>query len=250
MVVYIFLCKSRTAAELKITATMFIPAVGTTTDALVGGILGAYATDLSAQLAVPMIVVSYIVLGLGFFTALVVYVVFLFSLLNKGLWLPPAKYPGFLLLSGPMGQTAAAILQLATAAEKTFGTYERGQFLSPETPSPLAASSVMWALMFVGFDLFWLMFGLYFIAEGASRRQIPFTMIWWSTIFPVATLGTTWISLSVEMDSPTFRVLATAWVLILLVDYFICWAFTIRGVWKGEILDGREMLAQMTAKES
>ena len=42
------------------------------------------------------------------------------------------------------------------------------------------------------------------------------------------------------MDSPTFRVLCTAIFLILLVNYFINWGFTIWYSFKGDLLIKRD----------
>ena len=63
MVVYISLIKTQHVADLSLTCAIFIPAVGTTTDALVGALVCTYSSDLSARLAVPIIVVSWVLLG-------------------------------------------------------------------------------------------------------------------------------------------------------------------------------------------
>ena len=63
MVVYIFLIKTKHTKDVTLTAAILIPAVGTMTDALVGGIICTYSSDLSARMAVPVIVVSYMLLG-------------------------------------------------------------------------------------------------------------------------------------------------------------------------------------------
>ena len=149
-----------------------------------------------------------------------------------------------------MGQASGAIQELGNAASKNFGQYNQGTFLTQQATSPIASISVVLALMFVGFDLFWLMFALYFIVDGAAQRKLSFTMTWWSTIFPVATLNIALLNLSIEMDSPAFRVLTTGMLLILLIDYFICWGFTFWGIWEGRILNGREELAELAKKSN
>lgn len=63
MVVYIALIKMKLTAELKLTSAIFIPAVGTTTNALIGAIVCTYSSDLSARLAVPIIIVGWMLLG-------------------------------------------------------------------------------------------------------------------------------------------------------------------------------------------
>lgn len=164
------------------------------------------------------------------------------------MYLPGAKYPGLFLLVGPMGQSAGAIQMLASAAMKNFGHYNKGQFLTQQSTMPISAVTEVLALMFIGFDIFWLVFAIYFVIEGAFQRKLTFTMTWWSSIFPVATLNVALLSLSEELNSPAFRVLTTGLLLILLVDYFVCWGFTIWGIWNGTILDGREQLAEMASK--
>ena len=52
-------------------------------------------------------------------------------------------------------------------------------------------------------------------------------------------MALSFIVLSIELDSPTFRVLSTGLLIILQLDYFCCWGFTIRDVYAGKLLDGR-----------
>ncbi|KAL9051760.1 MAG: hypothetical protein Q9162_005812 [Coniocarpon cinnabarinum] len=248
MVVYISLIKMKHAQEFTLTAAIFIPAVGTTTDALVGALVCTYASDLSAALAVPIIIVGWMLLGFGLFVALCVYVIFLHSLWTKGMWLPHAKLPGLFLFVGPLGQSSGAIQMLASAAMKNFPNYHRGQFLEQTSTTPISAVSEVLGLMFLGFDLFWFMFALFFVLEAAFKRKLSWSMTWWSTIFPVATLNVALLNLSLQLDSSAFRVLTTGLLLILLIDYFTCWIFTLRGIWKGTVLDGREQLAQLARK--
>lgn len=53
---------------------------------------------------------------------------------------------------------------------------------------------------------------------------------------PAATITVAFLELSVSMDSPAFRVLTTALLLILLVDYFINWGFTMHLIFSTELL--------------
>ena len=49
-------------------------------------------------------------------------------------------------------------------------------------------------------------------------------------------MATAFLSLSITMDSPTFRVLCTGLFLILLIGYFINWGFTIWYSFRGDLL--------------
>lgn len=54
----------------------------------------------------------------------------------------------------------------------------------------------------------------------------------------MATVNTSFIEFASEMDSPAFRTLATIFFLLLLIDYFLNWAYTIRDIYLGKLLNG------------
>ena len=49
-------------------------------------------------------------------------------------------------------------------------------------------------------------------------------------------MTTAFLELSISMDSPTFRVLTAAFLLLLLVDYFINWGFTLYQIFTSDLL--------------
>lgn len=51
-----------------------------------------------------------------------------------------------------------------------------------------------------------------------------------------ATMATAFLELSISMDSPTFRILTTAFLLLLLVDYFVNWGFTLYYIFTSDLL--------------
>ena len=218
--------------------TMVLPFVGTATGAVVGALIVSRSSDVDARLAIPVILVSYILAGIGFFAGLMIYGAYFVKLINTGLP-PPDKTPGLILLVAPAGQSAAAALALGNASQLFFGTYNRGSFLQGSAGNTLATLGVLFALMFVGLGLMFAAFAIYIIIETAFKRQHKYSLIWWATIFPMATLNIAWIELAKNLDSPTFRVLATISLLLLLIDYFINWAFTLRDVYTGKLLSGR-----------
>lgn len=54
-------------------------------------------------------------------------------------------------------------------------------------------------------------------------------------VFPIVTLDTAMIQLAKSMDSPAFRVLATALFVCLLIAYMINWTLTIWSFFNGDI---------------
>lgn len=54
-------------------------------------------------------------------------------------------------------------------------------------------------------------------------------------VFPIVTLDTAMIQLAKSMDSPAFRVLATALFVCLLIAYLMNWTLTIWSIFSGDI---------------
>jgi hypothetical protein len=98
-IAYYLIAKRRMAAQLPIPSFIFLPAVGTTTVGLVGGIIANYSYNASPRLAVPVIMVSYLLEGFGWWLAVLIYPVFLGELWSKGLP-PPFKLPTLMMLVG------------------------------------------------------------------------------------------------------------------------------------------------------
>jgi hypothetical protein len=67
------------------------------TAATIGGTIANQAYNISARLAVPMIIMSFFLIGYGTLVALMVYALYLHKLLEKG-WPNPEKVPGLILL--------------------------------------------------------------------------------------------------------------------------------------------------------
>jgi tellurite resistance protein TehA-like permease len=206
----------------QLTPALVLPFVGTTTDAVVGALILNYSDFVNARLAIPIIIVSYMLVGIGLLVGLMIYSAYFIRLTNTGLP-PPAMSPSLVLLVGPCGQSSAALQLLGKAAMTFFGRYDKGTFLASSTGAILAAMGDMLGLMLTGMGLLFAAFAVYVILEAAVKRQCKYSLLWWSTIFPMATINTAFIAFSESMDSPTFRVLATALLLILLVDYFVNW---------------------------
>ncbi|KAK5130621.1 hypothetical protein LTR08_001880 [Meristemomyces frigidus] len=221
-----------------LTPAMVLPFVGTATNAVVGALIVSQSSHVNARLAIPVIITSYILAGSGFFAATMIYAAYFVKLMNTGLP-SPEKTPGLMLLIGPSGQSAAAAQLLGNASQKFFGAYDRGTFFQATAGNTLATVGVLLGLMFVGLGLLFAAFAIYVIVETAFKRQHKYSLIWWSTIFPLATINTAWIEFAKDLDSSTFRVLATIFLLLLLVDYFINWAFTLRDIYMGKLLSGR-----------
>ncbi|KAK0272868.1 hypothetical protein LTR91_001243 [Friedmanniomyces endolithicus] len=237
LAVFAIISKHDLANADSITPALVIPFVATATDALVGALIVSYSHGVTARLAVPVIIVSYMLVGIGLFAAEMVYAVYLVRLLSGGM--PPAtQSPSLILLVGPLGQSSAALQGLGSAASSYFGSYGKGTFLTASTGSICSTVGVVLGLQFAGMGVFFLAFGAYAVLEGAIKWQHKYSLLWWSTIFPIATLTTAFIEFSIAMDSPAFRVLSAIFLIFLLLVYFVNWAFTLRDIFQGKLLNG------------
>lgn len=154
-----------------------------------GGIVTRYSVGMSARLAIPIIVTSYMVIGYAFFLSLLYYAIYAHRLLAVG---PPmrAKLPSLCVTIGPLGQFATAIQLLSSAANTRglFGSYNRGTWLTSSSASSVSAASELIALMVLGFGFLWITVAWYMILEAAVKRKMPYSLTWWSMIFPMGKL--------------------------------------------------------------
>ena len=182
----IVLAKRNVTDDRSLSPVIFLPLIAVMTLGTTGGIVTRYSVGMSARLAIPIIVTSYMVIGYAFFLALLYYAIYIHRLLAVG---PPmkAKLPSLCVTIGPMGQFATAIQLLSTAANTRglFGSYNSGTWLTTNSASSVSAASELIALMVLGFAFLWITVAWYFIFEAALQRKLPYSLTWWSMIFPM-----------------------------------------------------------------
>ena len=83
--------------DRSVTPSLFLTAVDLATTALVGAQVVTFAYDISPRLAVPVIIVGYLVAGLAIWLSIILYGVFFQRLMASG-WPEPAKRPSLILL--------------------------------------------------------------------------------------------------------------------------------------------------------
>lgn len=241
----IVLAKRSITDDRSLSPAIFLPLIAVMTLGTTGGIVTRYSVGMSARLAIPIIVTSYMVIGYAFFLSLLYYAIYAHRLLAVG---PPmkAKLPSLCVTIGPLGQFATAIQLLSTAANTRglFGSYNRGTWLTASSASSVSAASELIALMVLGFGFLWITVAWYMIVEAAVQRKMPYSLTWWSMIFPMGKphiyvedeivadlpLGvytTGLINLSIALNSDAFRGFAAALLIFLVILYLMNWGFTI-----------------------
>ena len=239
--VFITLIRRHDAADRRLPTTIFIPAVSVSTVAVTGGLVATQAHAISARAAVPVIIVSFLYVGVGIFFGLILSTYLLHSLLAQG-WPPPPQIATMFIFVGPFGQSSAALQLLSSAARVNgeFGAYHKGTFLTAEAAPALEAACVMFALLMTGLDIVLLFLAMYAMIECAVQRKLVWAPNWNSIIFPTGTLATSTLRFGVEMDSPAWRVVSAILIIFLVVVFLLNLGFTITRIWQGRLLVVRE----------
>ncbi|KIW14629.1 hypothetical protein PV08_07413 [Exophiala spinifera] len=223
--------------DQQLPALIIIPAVGVSTLALVGAVVSSDSHDISARLAVPIIITSFCSVGIGILLGFKLTTYLFHQLLAKG-WPAPANTPTLFMFIGPMGQSAAALQMLGSAANThgAFGDYHRGLFLTGTAASVLEVACVLLALFMTALGAVWMVLALIGMLDRAVHGQLMWTPTWNAIIFPTGTLVTSLLVLAQEMDSPFFRVVTTIIVVFLVIVFFINLVFTLTRIWQGKLL--------------
>ena len=97
IVIYAILTKQSLTTVKTLSLSIILPAVATATVAAEGGLICVYSKEMSARLAVPVIIVSFLLLGVGVFLGLSISALFLQRILVTG-WFDGIKRPTLVLL--------------------------------------------------------------------------------------------------------------------------------------------------------
>jgi tellurite resistance protein TehA-like permease len=66
-----------------------------------------------------------------------------------------------------------------------FGSYNQGTWLQSSAASSVSAAAISIALLALGFGFMWITMSWYIVVEALVKKQLPFSLAWWSLIFPM-----------------------------------------------------------------
>ncbi len=227
--------------EQDLPSAIFVPAVGVATLATVGGLVTSFSASISARLAVPVIIFSFCAVGIGLFMAVFLYTSLLHRLLLKG-WPARSETATLFMFVGPVGQSAAALLLLGSAADtyNQFEGYDKGAFLTEMAAAPLDVTCVLFSLLLLGVGTLWLIMAFFAMFYRAYWKELSWGPEWNAIIFPVGTLTTTTLILGIKMDSPFFKVITGILLVFLILVFVNNLAFTVWNVSRGKLLIVRD----------
>lgn len=184
---YIFV-KVQPPGVKAVTPSVLLPLISALTSAAGGGVLCRYGA-ISDRLQVPVIIVSYLEVGVGLLLAMALSDVFLIRLFDR-------SFPGLeqihqdMILCGPFGQGSFALQILGEAVSRgSFAGYDRGIFLTADAAKPISYVSQLAGLLTWGYGTFWWIFAITsilhtFISQPGGIKKSQFTMSAWALVFP------------------------------------------------------------------
>jgi tellurite resistance protein TehA-like permease len=174
-----------------------LPLVAVITAAAAGGSICQIAA-LSTGLQVPLIMVSYLLLGLAMPLALLLDTLFLARLYNntKAEKLTGSRPPALslayqtLVLVGPWGQCSSALQGLGRAVmDGSFAQYNSGVLLTSQAAPIIGHISIFAGVLSWGHATFWWIFTIISVTKELFRerktwRTMGFDLAAWSMVFP------------------------------------------------------------------
>lgn len=282
---FTILIRRHEASSQRLPTSIIIPAVSVSTIGLTGAVVSTYSYDISACLAVPVMILSFSWTGIGILLGLILTSWLFHAILADG-WPVPDQTASMFILVGPMGNDgfqelyrdtwnsanaetgqSAAALQILGAGASTYGRfsdYDAGTFITAEAAKGLAPACTLIALLLNGLGVIWLILGLIAVGERALRGQLRWTpavslklsayselplykakalitrIQFNAAVFPNATLTTSMLAFSIDLDSPAYRVITAIMIICLVIVYLINLVYTVMRVWQGKLLIVRE----------
>ena len=197
----------------KMTGAWLLPVVPTVVAAASGGLL---ATVLQSEHAVTVIVVSYILWGIGMGTSFLIMALYFHRLTIHHLPDAEVVVSAFLPL-GPLGQGTFGLIQLSQAGKVSF---EETGFLGQSAASQIIfVISTIVGIMLWGFGCWWLVHGIYSVLTRSFYGRLKFNMGFWGFIFPLGVFTSATIALAKALPSAFFGMLSMVFIACLVLLY-------------------------------
>jgi C4-dicarboxylate transporter/malic acid transport protein len=200
-----------------------MPVVPPMVSAATGALLVPHAP--AGQLRETLLLGCYAMFGFSLLASVVV-ITLLWNRLAQAKVGPAAMVPTLWIILGPLGQSITAADNLGTQAALA-------------VPSPYAGALRVFGLVYGvpvwGFALMWAALAGA-LTVRAARSGLPFTLTWWSFIFPVGTVVTGTSGLALASGSDLFRAAAVLFFAGLLAAWLIVAVRTAAGIWSGRLL--------------
>ncbi|KAK2744141.1 hypothetical protein FQN57_004401 [Myotisia sp. PD_48] len=210
----------------SVTALWLLPVISTIVAAAAGSIVAGVLPN--PQLALGTIIASYILWGIGMPLSILILAVY-FQRLALHKFPSRSVIVSVCLPLGPMGQGGYGILRLGSQAQKTFPITKT---LDPQAGVILHVIGYITAIILWGFGLAWMFMA---IVSLIRCRRFPFTMGWWSFVFPLGVYASSTNLIAEKTPSQFFKILGTILSVSVVIVWLIVSFFTLRGTMRKQI---------------
>ena len=211
------------------TAVWLLPIVPCVVAAASGGLV---ASVLSPSAAIGVLVVSYMLWGIGMGLSLIILTLYFHRLAVHNLPTAEVIVSAFLPL-GPLGQGAYGLMQLAKVAKEIFLEV---QFAGDKIAGrSLFALSAIFATAMWGLGCWWLVHGILAVTLRFLSDGLTFNMGFWGFLFPLGVYTSATIALAEAIPSAVLSWVAVVFVLALVCMWFGVMYGTVKNAANGKL---------------
>lgn len=186
-ITYVFM-KYEAPGVRGLTPVANLPVIAALTAAAGGGVVCRYG-ELDEGLQVPVIIVSYLLIGMALPIAFAVATIFMARLFDQSSPAGMTLYQD-MILCGPWGQGSFALQILGDVVTRgSFAKYGRGVFLTMDAAGPIGFASMFAGLLAWGQGTFWWVFAIISVLHSGFNKRgewrgLNFGLGAWSLVFP------------------------------------------------------------------
>lgn len=207
-------------------------------------IIGPHAANLSHQVlsphqAIRVIVGGFTIQGIGFLVSLTIYSAFVYRLMTQKLPAEPLR-PGMFVSVGPSAFTVSGTIGMAQNLPRVIASSANATFMG--VPGMLAAQILgliaNWTSLWL-WGLAWWFFFVSLLANADSLREdhgMPFSMTWFSFIFPQTALTTATFAVAQAFDVAAIRIIGCVMTCLLILAWAAVVGYMVRAIVLKQIL--------------
>ncbi|KAK5105752.1 hypothetical protein LTR62_002188 [Meristemomyces frigidus] len=172
----------------EVTPAVLLPLIAALTLAASGGAVCQYG-QLGAKLQVPVIILSYLFIGMALPLSVAFDGLFLVRLFDKAFPRQQKVYQ-LMIVCGPPGQASFALQALGTCVKRgAFASYDTSSFIGPTSASAIGTTSQVLGLLYWGYATFWWAFASiavlqYTTSSPKALLRLDQSLTAWSLVFP------------------------------------------------------------------
>ncbi|KFY39510.1 hypothetical protein V494_03943 [Pseudogymnoascus sp. VKM F-4513 (FW-928)] len=238
-ITYVFM-KYEAPGVRGLTPVANLPVIAALTAAAGGGVLCRYG-ELDEGFQVPVIIVSYLLIGMALPIAFAVATIFMARLFDQSSPAGTTLYQD-MILCGPWGQGSFALQILGEVVTRgSFAKYQQGVFLTLGAAGPVGFASMFGGLLAWGHGTFWWVFAIISVLHSGFNKRgewrgLHFGLGAWSLVFPWGVYTNACVQLGKLLDSPAFSVWSAILAITLVIIWIVNMVLTTKGLITGKLV--------------